>query len=175
MHGGEAIRVELIDKSTGNIVASGLESRVKLDVVVLAGDFNHEDDDDEWTREDFENHVVKGRLGKRPLLAGELKVSLKGGVGSLGDVTFTDNSSWIPCKKFRLGFRVQSGFCEGISIREAKTNAFTVKEHRGQGRVPRCFILSFIHIRAIFMCTAHKSTFLFVLYRVRKAPPTFMG
>ncbi|RWR75324.1 calmodulin-binding protein 60 C isoform X2 [Cinnamomum micranthum f. kanehirae] len=132
VHGGEAIRVELIDKSTGNIVASGPESRVKLDVVALKGDFNHEDDDDEWTREDFENHVVKERVGKRPLLAGELKLSLKGGVGFLGDVTFTDNSSWIPCKKFGLGFGVQSGFCEGIRIREAKTNAFTVKENRGQ-------------------------------------------
>ncbi|XXG51637.1 hypothetical protein AAC387_Pa03g0162 [Persea americana] len=131
VHGGEAIRVELIDQSTGNIVTSGPESRVKLDVVALAGDFNHEDDDDEWTREDFENHVVKEREGKRPLLAGELKVSLKGGVGSLGDVTFTDNSSWIPCKKFRLGVGAPSGFCEGIRIREAKTNAFTVKERRG--------------------------------------------
>ncbi|XXG51633.1 hypothetical protein AAC387_Pa03g0160 [Persea americana] len=132
VHGGEAIRVELTDKSTGNIVTSGPESRMKLDVVVLEGDFNHEDDDDEWTREDFEYHVVKEREGKRPLLAGELKVSLKGGVGSLGDVTVTDNSSWIPCKKFRLGFGVQSGFCGGIRIREAKTNAFTVKENRRQ-------------------------------------------
>ena len=146
MHGGEAIRVELTDKSTGNIVTSGPESRMKLDVVVLEGDFNHEDDDDEWTREDFEYHVVKEREGKRPLLAGELKVSLKGSVGSLGDVIVTDNSSWIPCKKFRLGFGVQSGFCGGIRIREAKTNAFTVKENRGQGRLPRFFIHSSIHV-----------------------------
>uniref|UniRef100_A0A5B6Z3I7 Calmodulin-binding protein 60 B n=1 Tax=Davidia involucrata TaxID=16924 RepID=A0A5B6Z3I7_DAVIN len=128
---GAAIHVVLVDANTGHVVTSGLESSVKLDVVVLEGDFNNEDDED-WTQEEFESHVVKEREGKRPLLTGDLQVTLKEGVGTLGELTFTDNSSWIRSRKFRLGLKVASGICEGIHIREAKTEAFTVKDHRGE-------------------------------------------
>ncbi|KAK1323097.1 hypothetical protein QJS10_CPA02g01466 [Acorus calamus] len=129
---GAAIHVVLLDANTGHVVTSGPESSVKLDLVVLEGDFNNDDDDD-WTLEEFESHVVKEREGKRPLLTGEqLTVSLKEGVGTLGEITFTDNSSWIRSRKFRLGLKVASGFAEGIRIREAKTEAFTVKDHRGE-------------------------------------------
>ncbi|KAJ4950845.1 hypothetical protein NE237_027677 [Protea cynaroides] len=128
---GAAIHIVLIDANTGLVVTSGPESSAKLDVVVLEGDFNNEDDDD-WTQEDFESHVVKEREGKRPLLTGDLQVTLKEGVGTLGDLTFTDNSSWIRSRKFRLGVKVASGYFEGTHIREAKTDAFTVKDHRGE-------------------------------------------
>ncbi|XAR51186.1 hypothetical protein NMG60_11005742 [Bertholletia excelsa] len=128
---GAAIHVILYDANTCQIVTSGPESSMKLDVVVLEGDFNNEDDED-WSEEEFESHVVKEREGKRPLLTGELQVTLKEGVGTLGELTFTDNSSWIRSRKFRLGLKVASGFCEGIRIREAKTEAFTVKDHRGE-------------------------------------------
>lgn len=128
---GTAIHIVLIDANTGHVVTTGPESLVKLDVVVLEGDFNNEDDDN-WTQEEFVSHVVKEREGKRPLLSGDLQVTLKEGVGTLGDLTFTDNSSWIRSRKFRLGLKVASGYCEGIRIREAKTDAFTVKDHRGE-------------------------------------------
>ncbi|CAL9754705.1 unnamed protein product [Musa acuminata subsp. burmannicoides] len=128
---GSEIHVVLLDANTGFVVTSGPESSAKLDVVVLEGDFNNEDDDN-WTEEEFESHVVKEREGKRPLLTGDLQVSLKEGVGTLGELTFTDNSSWIRSRKFRLGLKIASGFCEGIRIREAKTEAFTVKDHRGE-------------------------------------------
>ncbi|KAL6977695.1 Calmodulin-binding protein 60 B [Sarracenia purpurea var. burkii] len=128
---GAAIHIVLLDVNTGHVITSGPESSVKLDVVVLEGDFNDEVDED-WTQEEFESHVVKEREGKRPLLTGDLQVTLKEGVGTLGDLTFTDNSSWIRSRKFRLGLKVASGFCEGIRIREAKTDAFTVKDHRGE-------------------------------------------
>ncbi|KAJ4703379.1 Calmodulin binding protein-like protein [Melia azedarach] len=128
---GAAIHIVLVDASTGHVVTTGPESLVKLDIVVLEGDFNNEDDDN-WTQEEFESHVVKEREGKRPLLTGDLQVTLKEGVGTLGDLTFTDNSSWIRSRKFRLGLKVASGYCEGIRIREAKTDAFTVKDHRGE-------------------------------------------
>ncbi len=75
---------------------------------------------------------VKEREGKRPLLTGELQVTLKEGVGTLGDLTFTDNSSWIRSRKFRLGLKVAPGYCEEIRVREAKTEAFAVKDHRGE-------------------------------------------
>ncbi|KAI4296628.1 hypothetical protein L6164_036573 [Bauhinia variegata] len=126
-----AIHIVLINGNTGHVVTSGPESSVKLDVVVLEGDFNTEDDDN-WSEEEFESHVVKEREGKRPLLTGDLQVTLKEGVGTLGELTFTDNSSWIRSRKFRLGLKVALGFCEGMRIREAKTEAFTVKDHRGE-------------------------------------------
>ncbi|KAJ9689513.1 hypothetical protein PVL29_014948 [Vitis rotundifolia] len=128
---GAAIHIVLVDANSGSVVTSGPESSVKLDVVVLEGDFNNEDEEG-WTQEEFESHVVKEREGKRPLLTGDLQVTLKEGVGTLGDLTFTDNSSWIRSRKFRLGLKVALGFCEGIHIREAKTEAFTVKDHRGE-------------------------------------------
>lgn len=128
---GAAIHVVLIDANTGHVMTSGPESSMKLEVVVLEGDFNNEDDED-WSQEEFESHVVKEREGKRPLLHGELHVTLKEGVGTLGELTFTDNSSWIRSRKFRLGLKVAAGYCEGMRIREAKTEAFTVKDHRGE-------------------------------------------
>ncbi|XP_019442255.1 PREDICTED: calmodulin-binding protein 60 B-like [Lupinus angustifolius] len=128
---GAPVHVVLVDADTENVVITGPEACVKLDVVVLEGDFNNEDDED-WTQEEFESHVVKEREGKRPLLTGELQVTLKEGIGTLGELTFTDNSSWIRSRKFRLGLKVASGFSESIRIREAKTEAFTVKDHRGE-------------------------------------------
>uniref|UniRef100_A0A5B6ZKE3 Calmodulin-binding protein 60 E n=1 Tax=Davidia involucrata TaxID=16924 RepID=A0A5B6ZKE3_DAVIN len=128
---GAAIHVVLLDTSTGSVVQTGPESAAKLNVVVLEGDFNEEADDD-WTKEHFESHEVKERQGKRPLLTGDLQAILKDGVGTLGDLTFTDNSSWIRSRKFRLGVKVAPGYCEGIRVREAKTEAFAVKDHRGE-------------------------------------------
>ncbi|XP_065848351.1 calmodulin-binding protein 60 B-like [Euphorbia lathyris] len=128
---GASIHVVLIDANSGVVVTSGPEASLKLDIVVLEGDFNNEDDED-WTQEEFESHVVKERDGKRPLLNGDLQVTLKEGVGTLGELTFTDNSSWIRSRKFRLGMKVTSGFGEGMRVREAKTEAFTVKDHRGE-------------------------------------------
>ncbi|XP_059635468.1 calmodulin-binding protein 60 E-like [Cornus florida] len=128
---GAAIHVVLLDASTGNVVHTGPESAAKLNVVVLEGDFSEEADDD-WTKEHFESHEVKEREGKRPLLTGDLHVILKDGVGTLGDLTFTDNSSWIRSRKFRLGMKVAPGYCEETRVREAKTEAFAVKDHRGE-------------------------------------------
>ncbi|TYH36423.1 hypothetical protein ES332_D13G263900v1 [Gossypium tomentosum] len=128
---GAAIHIVLVDSNTARVVTTGPEASMKLDVVVLEGDFSNEDDED-WTQEEFDSHLVKERPGKRPLLTGDLQVTLKEGVGTLGDLTFTDNSSWIRSRKFRLGLKVASGYCEGIRVREAKTEAFTVKDHRGE-------------------------------------------
>ncbi|XP_024394247.1 calmodulin-binding protein 60 D [Physcomitrium patens] len=128
---GSAIHVVLQHASTGQVVSTGPESSTKLDVVVLEGDFTAEDEGD-WTQEEFENYEVRERDGKRPLLTGDLSVILKDGVGTLGDLTFTDNSSWIRSRKFRLGVKISSTCSEGVRIREAKTEAFTVKDHRGE-------------------------------------------
>ncbi|KAK6127035.1 hypothetical protein DH2020_039213 [Rehmannia glutinosa] len=112
---GATIHVVLIDANTGHVVTSGPESSVKLDVVVLEGDFNNEDDEG-WSQEEFDSHIVKEREGRRPLLTGDLLVTLKEGVGTIGDLTFTDNSSWIRSRKFRLGLKVASGYCEAYAF-----------------------------------------------------------
>uniref|UniRef100_A0A1J3H8K3 Calmodulin-binding protein 60 E n=1 Tax=Noccaea caerulescens TaxID=107243 RepID=A0A1J3H8K3_NOCCA len=121
---GSAIHVVLVDANTGNVIQTGEQSVARLDVVVLDGDFKDED----WTREHFESLEVKEREGKRPILNGATHVILKEGVGTLGELTFTDNSSWIRSKKFRLGVKAASG----LHIREAKTEPFAVKDHRGE-------------------------------------------
>ncbi|KAJ6698606.1 hypothetical protein OIU79_011995 [Salix purpurea] len=128
---GAVIHVVLLDASTGTVVQTGPESAAKLNVVVLEGDFNEEADED-WAMEHFESHEVKEREGKRPLLTGDLQVTLTEGVGTLGEITFTDNSSWIRSRKFRLGVKVAPGYCERFRVREAKTQAFAVKDHRGE-------------------------------------------
>ncbi|XP_039169766.1 calmodulin-binding protein 60 B-like [Eucalyptus grandis] len=126
---GIPIAVELVNADTGNIVKSSPESSVKLKVVVLQGDFRT-DDDHNWTQEEFEKSTVIERKGKRPLLNGNLLVILDGGTGVLGELEFTDNSSWTSSGKFRIGLQVLPGHCE--NIREAITEAFVVNENRGE-------------------------------------------
>ncbi|KAF7849533.1 hypothetical protein BT93_L0671 [Corymbia citriodora subsp. variegata] len=132
--GDDHISVALINANTGDVVTSGPESSIKLDVIVLEGDFN-KDDEDDWAHEEFENFVVKERQQKGLLLTGDLQVTLNGGVGELGELIFTDNSSWNRSKRFRIGLKKASGYCGNTRIREAKTDAFRVKEHRGESSV----------------------------------------
>lgn len=146
---GSTIHVVLLDATTGNVIQTGEESSSKLNVVVLEGDFNEENNEN-WSTEHFESHEVKAREGKRPLLTGETQVTLNEGVGTLGDLTFTDNSSWIRSRKFRLGLKVASGCCVGIRIREAKTEAFAVKDHRGERM--KLTTYSFLHNSCYCYC-----------------------
>ncbi|KAK3444583.1 hypothetical protein EUGRSUZ_A00448 [Eucalyptus grandis] len=111
--GGARISVALIDANTGDVVRSDKESFIRLDVVVLKGGFN-KDDGDNWTKEEFDSQLVKG------------------GVGELGELIFRDNSRSDDTEKFRIGLKVASGYCENTRIREGKTNAFRVKERRGE-------------------------------------------
>ena len=97
---GVAILVVLLDANAGQVVTSGHEASAKLDITVLEGDFNNEDDED-WTQEDYESHKAREREGKMPLLTGDFQVTLKEGVGTVEELMFTDNSSWIRSRKFR--------------------------------------------------------------------------
>ncbi|KAF5803287.1 putative CALMODULIN-BINDING PROTEIN60 [Helianthus annuus] len=122
-----AVKLVLFDTDSNQIVSSGPLSSLKIQFVPLDGDFPIDDDED-WAQKDFEAKVIYARDGKRPLVAGDLVMVLKDGVGDLGDVYFTDNSSWRRSRTFRLGAHAISG----VRIREAISEPFVVKDHRGE-------------------------------------------
>ncbi|XP_043723419.1 calmodulin-binding protein 60 A-like isoform X2 [Telopea speciosissima] len=126
-----AMRLGLVDTISGQVVNSGPESLAKVEIVVLEGDFGG-DALENWTTEEFSNNIVREREGKRPLLTGNAFLNLSEGTGVVGDLVFTDNSSWTRSRKFRLGARVIDCNCDGIRIKEAKTEPFMVKDHRGE-------------------------------------------
>ncbi|KAI3675988.1 hypothetical protein L1987_85584 [Smallanthus sonchifolius] len=122
-----AVKLVLFDTDSNEVVSSGPLSSSKIQIVPLDGEFSVDDDED-WSQKDFEAKVIYARDGKRPLVAGDLVVVLKDGVGDLGEVFFTDNSSWRRSRTFRLGARAVSG----VRIREAISEPFMVKDHRGE-------------------------------------------
>ncbi|KAI4343782.1 hypothetical protein L6164_011091 [Bauhinia variegata] len=124
------LKIGLVDSITGQIVSSGPESSAKVEIVVLEGDFDS-DESDIWKPEDFRSNIVKEREGKKALLSGDVILYLKDGIGTVSEISFTDNSSWTRSRKFRLGARVLDVF-DGIRIREAKTESFIVRDHRGE-------------------------------------------
>lgn len=125
------LEVALIDLLTGEVVSSGLGSSAKVEVVVLEGDFDA-DGRDNWTLVEFQNNTVRERDGKKPLLTGDLIMNLQDGKGLVGNVMFTDNSSWTRSRKFRLGARLLDSI-GGISrVREARSEPFVVRDHRGE-------------------------------------------
>ncbi|KAJ4954715.1 hypothetical protein NE237_011498 [Protea cynaroides] len=128
---GTPIQIVILDASSKNVITSGPLSSVKVDIVILDGDFGADEKED-WTAEEFQASVIREREGKRPLLTGNLVVTLRDGVGYLGDITFTDNSSWTRSRKFRLGARAIRSSSSEERIREARSDAFIVKDHRGE-------------------------------------------
>lgn len=124
------IQVALVDILTGQIVNSGSESLAKVEIVVLEGDFDS-DENENWTLEEFKNNIVREREGKKPLLTGDAFVNLKEGTGLVSDISFTDNSSWTRSRRFRLGARVVDNIDER-RVKEAKTESFIVRDHRGE-------------------------------------------
>ncbi|KAK8525895.1 hypothetical protein V6N13_016972 [Hibiscus sabdariffa] len=125
------LQVALVDTRDHQMVPVPLPNPIKVDIVVLDGDFPSGEGDN-WTSEEFDRSIVRERTGKRPLLTGELPVIVRDGVASIGDIEFTDNSSWIRSRKFRIGAKVAQGSFPGVRIREAMTEAFVVKDHRGE-------------------------------------------
>ncbi|CAH1426343.1 unnamed protein product [Lactuca virosa] len=125
-----SIKVGLFDTNSNKIVSSGPLSSQKIVIVPLDGDFLFDENED-WPESDFDAKVVSARDGKRPLLTGDLVLTLKDGVADLGNVVFTDNSSWRRSRKFRLGTKVQNA-TPGVRVREARSHAFIVKDQRGE-------------------------------------------
>ncbi|XP_051133041.1 calmodulin-binding protein 60 A [Andrographis paniculata] len=128
--GSSPIEVALVDDLSREVISCSPLSSARIEIVALEGDFNG-DDEENWTLDEFASNIVREREGKKPLLTGDLILTLKDGIGLLGDLSFTDNSSWTRSRKFRLGARMIDDV-EGVRIREAISKAFVVRDHRGE-------------------------------------------
>lgn len=151
------IKVLLYDASSNQRITSGPLSSAKVDVVVLNGEFNPSNLED-WSEEEFSKMVIRAREGKRPLLTGDLIIQLRDGVGYLGDLSFTDNSSWIKSRTFRLGVKLNNRSGE-FRVREGVSKPFTVRDHRGEGKF---FLPALISINLLITpCKAEEEDSLF--------------
>jgi len=130
----QPLRLVLTDAATNQTVTSGPLSSMKVELLVLDGDFNA-DERLEHTEKEFSESVVFEREGKRPLLSGEVIIVLEKGTASIRDISFTDNSSWIRSRKFRLGARMSRASSIEERVQEAVSNPFLVKDHRGEGKL----------------------------------------
>ncbi|KAA8541260.1 hypothetical protein F0562_025133 [Nyssa sinensis] len=126
------LQIVLVDTTANQMVPTSLSYPIKVEIVVLNGDFPSDGDNETWTSQEFNRNIVRERTGKRPLLTGDLFVTMRDGSAAVGDIEFTDNSSWIRSRKFRIGARVVQVSSNGVRIREAMTESFVVKDHRGE-------------------------------------------
>ncbi|KAG1365270.1 calmodulin-binding protein 60 D-like [Cocos nucifera] len=126
---GMSLRIALMDSKLREVITSDPLSSVKVEVVVIYGDFVG-DGHEYWTEKQFKDHVVPQRDGKGPLLTGELVIKLNKGVGYLAHATFTDNSSWTRSQKFRLGVRLSQSECIEERVQEGISEPFRVKDRR---------------------------------------------
>ncbi|XP_019422716.1 PREDICTED: calmodulin-binding protein 60 G-like isoform X2 [Lupinus angustifolius] len=122
------LQIALFDVSTNSIVNDGPLSSIKIEICALNGDFGSED----WTEEEFNANVLKEREGKGLLVNGDRFITLKNGVGFITKMTFTDNSRWLRNRKFRLGAKVMQSTSTGTNIKEGISEAFVVKDYRGE-------------------------------------------
>ncbi|XP_021898799.1 calmodulin-binding protein 60 G-like isoform X1 [Carica papaya] len=125
------VQIELVDASTNRRVVSGPLSSIRIEILVLDGDFG-KDGQEIWSEQEFNSKVLRQREGKKPLLTGDLNVTLKEGLGCIGEVVFTDNSCWMRSRKFRLGARIVQRVSGEVGITEGRSEAFVVKDHRGE-------------------------------------------
>ncbi|XP_043694630.1 protein SAR DEFICIENT 1-like [Telopea speciosissima] len=127
------LQIFVVDTQGGRSVPTALPYPIKVEIVAIDGDFASRDADN-WSSEQFNSKIVREREGKRPLLAGDVIVTIRDGFATIADLSFTDNSSWIRSRRFRLGARVAPGSSsqQGVRIGEAMTESFMVKDHRGE-------------------------------------------
>ncbi|XP_031400583.1 calmodulin-binding protein 60 E-like [Punica granatum] len=119
---GSPVHVFLVARITGNVVQDRL-STLNLTVSALEGDHD-EESGNTWQREDFERNEITDV----PLMTGNLQVTLKDGMGTLGDFCFNYSSDIARSGKFKLGVKTLTDECGGICICEGISNAFVVKD-----------------------------------------------
>lgn len=98
-----------------NLCSEGFPSNVQHGFKEATNSGGHED----WSEGEFNACVVCGREGKRPLLVGDITCTVVNGAGFGCNVTFTDNSSWIRSRKFRLAVRAVTTATKVPGIKES--------------------------------------------------------
>ncbi|KAJ1279653.1 hypothetical protein BS78_04G170600 [Paspalum vaginatum] len=125
---GSPVKVAIYDHEN-RVITNGPLSSIQVKFVVLDGEFNKENKE-QWSENSFKTSIVHSRPGKQPLFANELYLRLEKGVAHLCGAKFQDNSSFIPCKKFKLGVMADD---DTISekVLEGVSESFAVKDGRG--------------------------------------------
>lgn len=142
----EPLKLILVEKIGDQINYKILPRPIKVEIVVISGDFPSTDRD-AWSVDEFNSKIIKERLGRRPLITKDVSYTIRNENSvTLGELEFTDNSSWIRSRKFRLGARVISETSHGSRILEALTEAFIVKDQRGEGEFNYCLFCTFTYI-----------------------------
>ncbi|KAK1559632.1 hypothetical protein Q3G72_003604 [Acer saccharum] len=98
-----SVKIKLIDANSGEIENVGCLSSIGIEIVVLGGDFGFEGQEN-WTKKQFKAKIVHQR-GDKPLLKGKQNITLRDGVGSIDDLSFSVNSRWIECSDLKLMYK----------------------------------------------------------------------
>uniref|UniRef100_A0ACD5VB57 Uncharacterized protein n=1 Tax=Avena sativa TaxID=4498 RepID=A0ACD5VB57_AVESA len=130
---GNPLQLILLDADTGSPSQNVPPQFLRVELVPLFGDFPQDGREECASAAEFSQGVVKERAGKRPLLTGDVTLTMRDGRALVRELQFTDNSSWLRCRKFRIGARVVPGSgYDGPRVAEAMTDAFIVRDHRGE-------------------------------------------
>ena len=78
--------------SQDSIVNNGPLSSIRIEICALNGEFGSGNMGNDWTTEEFNSSIVRGREGRGPLLNGDRIVTLRNGVAYIPRILFTDNS-----------------------------------------------------------------------------------
>ncbi|PNT62548.1 calmodulin-binding protein 60 A isoform X3 [Brachypodium distachyon] len=120
-----------------NIIRKGPLSNIKVEVMVLRGDFSN-DGQESWSEEEFNSHIVKGRYGQGFVLGGDnCVVRLTNGEASLGKLRFKEGSSRTRSRKFVLAARVCKTETTGVRVQEAVMKPVTVRDRRNEANEKR--------------------------------------
>ncbi|PWZ12085.1 Calmodulin-binding protein 60 B [Zea mays] len=128
---GRPLEVVLVDACTGSPAAPPVPRALRVELVPVFGDFPPDGRED-WAADELERSVVREREGRRPLLTGDVGLTLRDGRATVGELRFTDNSSWVRSRRFRIAARAACGGGGGARVQEAVTEAFVVRDHRGE-------------------------------------------
>ncbi|KAK3035811.1 hypothetical protein RJ639_034627, partial [Escallonia herrerae] len=124
----EPIKLALVDRFTREVVKDGAEAAAGVEILILEGELE-DGKRESWTREEFNDKIVREWEGKKSILRGDTHLKLKEGTGTLGRISVTHNSGWMKNCKLRIGARVVDNSF-GISIKEAISESFPVKDRR---------------------------------------------
>ncbi|KAL0318407.1 UNVERIFIED_CONTAM: Calmodulin-binding protein 60 D [Sesamum angustifolium] len=147
--GNTFIEVALID-AKGNVVVTEPEASADVEIVVLNGKADSWRADDS-TDGEFKDKIVQEMEGKKPFLAGNVCLKLQRGIAVLDNVKFRNHTIKMRPPSFRLGARVVDKIFDGVHVKEAETESFTVEVYSKKCK-PSLYLLSIPACSPTFTC-----------------------